>query len=185
MTERTRMSQNFAKPLMLFSLFVGLTLCACTRYNNQSLAQSSGSSLKGEASVFDGTYQFVSEVTDLTAPKKRHDERRSQEWDGTWLFRAGYFSQTYAKRQRLEWTPSHFPDDPRDLGFDAAFGKYKLQGDTIQLDYDLTFYPGKAGRREILKYHFEGNTLTLTQELLPSRESAATGQRIVVLRKVN
>lgn len=170
---------------VLLSVFVGLSLCACTRYNNQSLAQPSASAAKKDASVLDGTYEFVSEVTDLTAPEKRRDERRSQEWEGVWLFRDGYFSQTLAKRQRLDWTPSHFPDDPRKLGFDAASGKYKLQGDTVQLDYDLTFYPGKAGRREILTYRFEGNTLTLTQELTPTRESVATGQRTVVLRKVN
>ncbi len=164
---------------------VALSLCACARYDNQSLAQSSNSSVKKDATVLDGTYEFVSEVTDITAPEKRHDERRVQEWEGIWLFRDGRFSQTMAKRQRLDWTPSHFPDDARKLGFDAASGKYKLQGDTVQLDYDLTFYPGKAGLREILTYHFDGDALTLTQELTPSRESAATGQRTVVLRKVH
>lgn len=170
---------------VLLGAFVGLSLCGCARYNNQSLAQSSGSSVKKDAFVLDGTYEFVSELIDLSAPEAKREERTAKEWQGVWLFRDGHFSQTFAKRQRLDWTPSHFPDDPRKLGFDAASGKYKLQGDTIQLDYDLTFYPGKAGRREILTYHFEGSTLTLTQELTPSIESAATGRRTVVLRKVS
>jgi hypothetical protein len=170
---------------MLLSVLVGLSLCGCTRYDNQSLAQSSASSVKKGASMLDGTYEFVSEVTDLSAPDERHDERRAQDWEGVWLFRDGYFSQTLAQRQRLDWTPSHFPDDPRKLGFDAASGKYKLEGNTLQLDYDLTFYPGKAGRREILRYQFDDNTLTLTQELTPTRESAAIGQRTLVLQKVN
>jgi len=135
--------------------------------------------------VLDGTYEFVSDVTDLSTPETKREERTSKEWSGVWLFRDGHFSQTLAKRQRLDWTPSHFPDDPRKLGFDAASGRYKLEGNTVQLDYDLTFYPGKAGRREILTYHFDGNTLTLTQELTLSRESAATGQRTLVLRKVS
>ena len=169
---------------MLLGALVGLSLCGCTRYDDHSLAQSSSTPAKKDATVFDGTYEFVSEVTDITAPEKKHEERSVQEWEGIWLFRDGRFSQTMAKRQRLDWTPSHFPDDARKLGFDAASGKYKLQGDTVQLDYEITFYPGKAGRREILKYHFEEDTLTMTQELTPSRESAATGQRILVLRKV-
>lgn len=169
---------------VLLSVFVVLSLCGCARYNNQSLAQSN-SAVQKDATVLDGTYEFVSEITDITAPERRHDERKSQEWEGIWLFRDGRFSQTMAKRQRLDWTPSHFPDDARKLGFDAASGRYKLDGKTVQLDYDLTFYPGKAGRREILTYQFDGDTLTLIQELTPTRESAATGQRTVMLRKVS
>jgi len=134
--------------------------------------------------VLDGTYEFVSEVTNVIAPEKRRDERTAVEWEGLWLFHDGYFSQTLAKRQRLDWTPSHFPDDARKLGFDAASGKYKLEGDTVQLDYGLTFYPVKAGKREILSLHFDGDNLSLTEELTPTREYAATGQRVLVLRKV-
>jgi len=141
--------------------------------------------VKKDATVLDGTYEFVSEITQITAPEPRQDERTSQEWEGIWLFRDARFSQTMAKRQRLDWTPSHFPDDARKLGFDAASGRYKLAGNDVQLEYDLTFYPGKAGRREIMTYHIDGDKLTLVQELTPTRESAATGQRMVVLRKVN
>lgn len=177
------MKENLRTSVLL-SVFVVLSLCGCARYNNQSLAQST-SSVQKDATVLDGTYEFVSEITEITAPERRDDERKSQEWEGIWLFRDGRFSQTMAKRQRLDWTPSHFPDDARKLGFDAASGRYKLDGKTVQLDYDLTFYPGKAGRREILTYQFDGDTLTLIQELTPTRESAATGQQTVVLRKVN
>jgi hypothetical protein len=169
----------------LLSAFVGLSLCACARYNDQSLAQSSASSVRKDASVLEGTYEFVSDVIELSAPEAKREERTAKEWDGIWLFRDGRFSQTMAKRQRLDWTPAHFPDDPRKLGFDAASGRYKMDGNTVQLDYDLTFYPGKAGRREILTYRFERDMLTLTQQLTPSRESAATGLRTLVLRKVS
>jgi hypothetical protein len=170
---------------VLLSGLISLSLCGCTRYNSHSLAQSSNTSVKKGATVLDGTYEFVSEISEITAPELRHDERKSQEWEGIWLFRDGRFSQTMAKRQRLDWTPSHFPDDARKLGFDAACGRYKLDGNAVQLDYDLTFYPGKAGRREILTCRIDGDKLTMIQELTPTRESAATGQRTIVLRKVN
>jgi hypothetical protein len=178
------MKRNLRRSVLL-SVLIGFTLCACTRYDSESRAQPPASSVKKDLSVFDGTYEFVSEVTDVIAPEKRRDERAALEWEGLWLFQNGYFSQTLAKRQRLDWTPSHFPDDARKLGFDSASGKYKLEGNTVQLDYVLTFYPGKAGKREILSYRFDGNQLTLTEELAPTREYAATGQRVLVLRKVN
>jgi len=134
--------------------------------------------------ALDGAYEFVSEVTDISAPEKSHEERMAQEWQGLWLFQKGYFSQTFAKKMRLDWTPTQFPDNPKKIGFDAGAGKYHIDGNSIQLDYDLTFYPGKTGRRDVITYHFDGDILTFTQPLVPHRESAATGQRTTVLRKL-
>ncbi len=128
--------------------------------------------------------QHVDDQSLAESSTRCHEERMAQEWQGLWLFQKGYFSQTFAKKMRLDWTPTQFPDNPKKIGFDAGAGKYHIDGNSIQLDYDLTFYPGKTGRRDVITYHFDGDILTFTQPLVPHRESAATGQRTTVLRKL-
>lgn len=176
------------------AMLVVFYACGCAaqygssqKLQKQPLASPSQSAtnMKSDSSALDGIYEFVSEVTNVTAPSQRNEQSTAAEWEGLWIFHNGHFSQTFAKKQRTDWTPSHFPNDPRKLGFDAASGVYKIEGNTVQLDYLLTFYPGKAGKREILTYDSDGKTMTLAEELTPTREYAATGQRVLVLRKVN
>ncbi len=99
-------------------------------------------------------------------------------------FQNGYFSQTRGKKDRTEWTPAHFPDNPNAIGFDGGSGSFSVRDKTIELKYLTSFYPGRTGMIETLQFNVENDTLTLTEQMAPHMESLATGQRVTVLRRV-
>jgi hypothetical protein len=135
-------------------------------------------------SSLDGVYEFVSETTTITSPEQSFTKRDEAEWKGLWMFQKGYFSFTMEKRDRSEWTPRHFPDSPRGVGFDGASGKFINNGNELSLDYKLSFYPGRTPTTSTFQYSISDNKITLTEDLRPGRENAATGQRIIILRKI-
>jgi hypothetical protein len=146
-------------------------------------AQSADNS-KVKVSPVDGVYEFVSRTTTVTAPQQSTEQLTAPEWYGLWVFHDGYFSQTRMKNIRPDWTPSRFPSEPQGLGFDGSSGTYAVKDGTIELKHMVNFYPGRIGAVEDLTYHFDGDMLTLTLDLLPGPESRATGRRVTVLRKI-
>jgi len=139
---------------------------------------------KSSTASFDGVYEFVSRTTTVEAPDKKTERLSAPDWFGLWIFHEGYFSQTRMMNIRPDWTPAHFPSDPRGLGFDGSSGTYSVKDDIIELKHMVNFYPGRIGAVEDVKYHFENETLTLTLELIPGPESSARGQRVIVLRRI-
>jgi hypothetical protein len=88
------------------------------------------------------------------------------------------------KNIRPDWTPARFPSDPSGLGFDGASGPYTVMSNSLELKYMVNFYPGRIGAVESLRYTLEGDTLTLTWQLVPGPEFGSTGERITVLKKI-
>jgi hypothetical protein len=120
----------------------------------------------------------------LTAPRQSTEQLTDVEWYGIWIFKNGYFSQTREKKDRAEWAPGHFPDNPSGVGFDGGSGTFSMRDGTIELKYHTSFYPGRTGTIQTLQVKQENATLILTEQLAPHMESLATGQRVTVLRKV-
>ena len=178
------------RQLLLTFVAIFLTSCA-SQYNGQALPKevpetSQQSAVKSSAPMLDGIYEFVSDSTNITSPEPRNERIATPQWQGLWIFHSGYFSQTLMKNDRKEWTPAHFPDDARKVGFDGTAGGYSVvDRETIMLRCRLSFYPGRINEDRTLKYQFENDVLTLTEELIPGREYVAAGRRVIVLRKVN
>ncbi|MFN2491625.1 MAG: hypothetical protein ABR501_01915 [Pyrinomonadaceae bacterium] len=147
------------------------------------MAQSDlGSQPKG--SSIDGVYKFISRTTSLTAPQQSTEKITSAERYGIWIFQNGYFSQTRAKIDRTGWPPGRFPENPDGIGFDGGSGTFSSNGNTIELKYHTSFYPGRTGTMETLRFKLENETLTLTEEMAPHIESLATGERVTVLKRI-
>jgi hypothetical protein len=132
----------------------------------------------------DGVYRFLSETTSITSPEVVRSTLADSEWKGLWFFQDGFFSKTMMKIDRTEWTPKQFPQDAKGTGFDGTAGTYAIRDNEIVMDDDLSFYPGASYARNIFEYRIDGQRLVLTQTLLPSRESASTGVRVIVLEKL-
>lgn len=178
---------------LLLIMSAAIIACGCgfnygwQESRSQPLPSSASQSLarpRAEVATLNGVYELVSDTTTVTAPAQSVSQITSNEWKGLWFFQNGYFSQTLTKKERPEWTPLHFPTDARGTGFDGAAGTYSVEGETVELEYRLAFYPGRAYALDVMSYRLEGDTLTLTKELSPHREDLSEGQRVIVLRRI-
>lgn len=177
---------------LLLIMIAAVFACGCSSYRGQEmqsqpLPPSTTQRVATphiEAAALNGVYELVSDTTSITAPEQSTNRVTANEWKGLWFFQNGYFSQTLMNAERPEWTPARFPTDAKGTGFDGASGTYSLEGGTVELEYRLTFYPGKTYTRDIMLYRLEGDTLTLTKELYPHREDLSEGQRVIILRKI-
>jgi hypothetical protein len=129
----------------------------------------------------DGVYEFVSELTVLTAPRKATQERRSSEWAGIWQLQDGHYTRVLMKRRRDRFFE---PKKLDDLGFESFAGPYEIKGDSISLTQDYAFNPFTIGRSALFRYRSEGDTLTLIERLHPYMEDLREGTITIVLRKV-
>ena len=166
-----------------------LTISGCaaglmSRSNSNSASKDRFNNKPSTISSVDGVYEFVSRTTTVEEPGNSSERLSAPEWFGLWIFHDGYFSQTRMMNIRADWTPAHFPSDPRGLGFDGSSGTYSLKDDIIELKHMVNFYPGAIGAIEDVKYHLERETLTLTLDLIPGPESRAKGQRVIVLKRI-
>jgi len=136
-----------------------------------------------ETSSLEGAYEFVSETTALTKPKKLTEQHSSSQWVGLWLFTDGHFSQTLMKRERRFWIP-RFPRNPEELGYRSVAGTFKIEGRTLNLIPRLRLSPYYIDQPWLLGYRLEGETLTLTETLHPNPHNDSEGQRTIVLRRI-
>jgi hypothetical protein len=173
-----------AKLTVVMVMVVGLTAACVSSSATKDRVETSPESRRTKISELAGAYEFVSETTVQTFPEQLTTERRADQWKGFWLFQDGYFSKVMMQNERPEWTPGKFPLDPRGTGFDAGAGTFRTDGNSIELNYLLTYYPGMAYRQEVMSYEFTGNTLTLKRSFGPIRESMSKGEQITVLRRV-
>lgn len=130
--------------------------------------------------VLDGAYELVSETTILTKPQKLTTRRTSDDWTGTWLFHNGRYSQASMKKIR-DWYS--FPRNQEDLGYESSAGTYKVKGNNITLQDDVSLNPLGIGRITLLEYELKGDTLSLTETMHPYMEDLSEGQRTTVLRR--
>lgn len=133
------------------------------------------------SSTLDGVYEFVSESTVLTAPKRSVQERISAQWSGVWQFQSGHYTQVLMKRRRDNFFNSKTLGD---LGFESSAGSYEIQEENILLRRRYSFNPLNVDGFVLMAYRTDGNTLTLTQTLHPYVEDLREGTITTVLRRV-
>jgi hypothetical protein len=127
-----------------------------------------------------GVYEFVSESVILTEPKKVDYKRTSPEWEGMWQFQNGHFTRVLMKRRRDAFFN---PQKREDFGFESSAGPYELEGKSLRLIQAYTFHPFEVDRSIVMNYHFDGDTLVLTQTLQPYIEDLRKGTIKTVLRR--
>ena len=158
--------------------FIIALLSACLVHSkNPAEGQESVSS----PSRLDGVYEFVSESTVLTKPKKTAYKRMSPEWAGIWQFQNGYYSRVMMKRRRENFfEPKKFED----LGFESFAGSYEIKEGSVWLRQPYAFNPLNVDRSALMTYRIDGDTLVLIEKLHPYIEDLREGTVTTVLRRV-
>ena len=129
----------------------------------------------------DGVYEFVSESTVLTKPRKTSQKRSKLEWGGVWQFHSGYYTQILMKRKRESFFN---PQKLVDFGFESFSGTYKIEEGRVVLKQEYAFNPYNVGGTIQLKYRIEGDRLTLTQSLYPHVENLSEGETTTILHRL-
>lgn len=176
---------TFKKYLTLV-IFVALLLLwlGCSAIGKNSVASKNETTLKiNSATEIDGVYAVVSDVLTIEDGETRNEIKSPKEWSGLWIFSNAYFSGTLMKIERPDWTPSHFPTSPNELGFESFAGPYSLHDGKIALQLSQSLYPGRVNEREVFSYTVNGPLLTLSQETGPSREYSGHSRWVITLKK--
>jgi len=80
-----------------------------------------------------------------------------------------------------------FPCDPqkdKGFGYESTGGTYKVEDNKVYFSEEFTISPLDAGRSKSLEYHFNGDTLILTEHLRAYVENINEGTITIVLRRV-
>lgn len=163
--------------LTVCALLMSLTFGCSAQSKNFAENQVSAVSL----GKLDGVYEFVSESEILAEPKKTSYKRTSTEWGGIWQFQNGYFTRVLMKRRRDAFFN---PQKLEDFGFESSAGRYEIEGGSVRLVQSYTFNPLNVERSVLIDYHFDGDTLVLTQTLQPYIEDLRKGTITTVLRRL-
>lgn len=158
--------------------FIIALLSACSAHS-QNLAEGRVS-INGSGKL-DGVYEFVSESTVLTEPRKAAYQRSSPEWTGIWQFQNGYYTRILMKGRRDTFFDSKGFED---LGFESFAGPYEVEGGSVRLIQKYAIHPFAVDRSALMKYQINGETLTLTETLHPYLEDPREGTVTTVLRRV-
>ncbi len=172
---------------LLSILLVPVFVLSCTVRSETKRGEDKppdGTSTNQESVTLDGVYRLVSETTSITSPAVRETVESDKEWKGIWFFQNGFFSKNTMRIRRTEWTPNRFPSDAGGTGFDGTAGTYNVRDGEVELNHELSFYPGATRDRNVFKWDIDGNKLILTQTLIPSRESESVGKRVIVLERI-
>lgn len=172
------------KPLGVFLILCALPLSSSAQIVCPPIGCVNGAySLSLNSPDLDGVYEFVSETLSVVKPKAYVERYTANEWEGLWFFHEGHFSETLMRRKR---TPSDaFERGPRESGFIGRAGTYSAVGSQLEVTDRQTIYPAAVNRVRTFQYMLKDDTLTLTETLHPSVESTATGQHVVVLRRIS
>jgi hypothetical protein len=128
----------------------------------------------------EGVYEFVSESTQLTKPKKETFKRTPPDWAGIWQFQKGHFTSVLMKARRDRF----FARNNQDLGFESSAGSYGVKGKDVELTQTYTLSPFDVGGSLLMAYDIDGDTLTLTETLYPHVEDLREGTIVLVLRRL-
>lgn len=131
----------------------------------------------------EGVYTFVSETLSIKEPKERLEQYDSSQWEGLWLFQQSFFSETLMKKERSIYDRGK-KKSPRETGFIARAGKYKIDGNRVELVEDISVFPGSVKRPRTFRYEFNEDRLILVEDLQPHVESLAQGTCTIVLRRI-
>lgn len=160
----------------MFALVVSL-MFGCS-VHSKNFAESQGS--VASHGKLDGVYEFVSESTVLTKPRKTAYESTSSEWGGIWQFQNGYYTRVLMKRRR----DNFFSKKLEDLGFESFAGSYEIEGKNVRLIQKYAIHPFDVDRSALMEYRIDGDTLTLIQTLHPYLEDPREGTITTVLRRL-
>jgi hypothetical protein len=163
-----------------------IAICALTIALLSACSVHSQNVAKGRVSVngsgkLDGVYEFVSESTVLTEPRKTAYKRTSPEWAGVWQFQNGYYTRVLMKRSRVNFFDYKNLDD---LGFESFAGPYEINGDSVLLKQTYAFNPLYVDGFAPMTYRVDGDTLTLLEKLHSHVEDLREGTVTTVLRRV-
>lgn len=134
--------------------------------------------------VLEGSFAFVSEAFTVEWPEKRVERRTSEEWEGLLLLGCGRFSQNLMRRGRDNWVGG-FPRNADELGFSSMSGSYRVVGNNLELEVELSLNPGEVGRSKTLQFISDGDTLTLVEDIRPIKERFMRGKQVTVFRRIN
>lgn len=163
-------------------LFCVLSIVMLTTYSFSNRPKSRlGIDQVRQEQELEGAYEFVSETLELIKPKPATERSGPPDWMGLWFFKSGHFSQTMMKKGRgfLAYPKSH-----ADVGYESSAGTYTLDGNTIQLEKDLSLHPLSIGRTQTLEYRIEGDTIIFVETMHPYTENVAEAKRTIVLRRI-
>jgi len=146
---------------------------------NQNISKGSVSSTSSIR--LDGVYEFVSESTVLTKPKKIYYQRKFPQWSGVWAFQNGYYTRVLMNERRESF---YHPKKIDDLGFESFAGPYEIEGERVWLRQPYALNPFNVGRSVLMSYRINKDTLTLIENLHPYLEDLREGTITTVLRRV-
>lgn len=161
----------------MFALIVGV-MFGCSA-QSKNFAEGRGGVASSDK--LDGVYEFVSETTVLTEPKKATHKRAVPEWSGMWQLQNGYFTRVLMKRRRDSFFE---PQTREDFGFESLAGRYEMEGGRVRLIQDLAFHPFDVDRSALMDYRVDGDTLVITQTLQPYVEDLRKGTITTILRRL-
>jgi len=170
--------------LLTFISIVFVTLGCAVSSKNSFESKYQATTSTQNATEIDGVYTFVSDIMEIKDTQTRNEIKTQNEWSGLWIFSNGHFSQNLTRIERQQWTPSHFPTSPQELGFDSVAGRYSLKAGRVILEISQSLYPGRANAIDAFSYTLEGQLLTLSQETYPTREYSGYTRRVLKLRKI-
>ena len=159
-------------------VFIAITFLTCFSSSQNLAKKYSEGKIEGK---LDGVYEFISESTVLTKPRKTSLKRSKPEWGGVWHFQKNYYSCLLMERKRESF---YDPKKLDDFGFESFSGTYELEGDSVRLIQDYAFNPYSIGRSVQMKYKIEGERLTMTQSLSPYLEDLREGTITIVLHRL-
>jgi len=161
--------------IIIYTVTISFILSGCFKNIPEGQA-----SVKGEDKLI-GVYDFISETTVLSKPRKSAFKRISPEWTGTWQFQNGHYTRVLMKGRR-----DTFFDFKRleDLGFESFAGPYEFEGARVRLIQKYAVHPFAVDRSALMDFRIDGDNLTLIQTLHPYLEDPREGTITVVLRRL-
>ena len=163
--------------VIIYSLIISFISSSCFDWNNTTRGQRSVESMD----KLIGVYDFVSETTVLSKPRKSVLKRISPEWTGIWQFQDGYYTRVIMKGRRDTFFDSKKFED---LGFESFAGPYEFEGAGVRLIQKYAINPFSVDRSALMDFQIDGDTVTLIQTLRPYLEDPREGTITIVLRRV-
>lgn len=126
----------------------------------------------GGSTSIDGSYDFVSQTTELTKPNRTTQRREHSDWRGKLQLQNGQYSYLVMETKR-----GHFFDAKGlgDLGFEASAGPYTHERQSLVFTHEISLHPFDVGKAEGMQYKVDGDCLTLVKKLYAHVEDQREG----------
>lgn len=164
------------EPVFLKTRHIGLLLIFTLSANafGQNCARS-------DKDPFEGVYEFVSQETTTTKPKKEKHLISAPEWVGSWHLSQGYFSMILMRKKRTKYAER----EKYDADYDSFGGTYTVEDGTLTLIPNYALRPADQDAPIYVEFKLSNNILTLTQILRPYVGDIREGTIVTTLRKIS